>query len=354
MRWCPCQHSFSAALTTTRDQRRQQKSAGKDSLPALPTIVYSPSIHKKVGEAYEQALEHLPTGGMYARYASYLGEVVQSLLEAGQSKGGDDDDESMGDMESLEVAATIGAQLLALMLRVHEAGVAGEDLYMSWIDWSAKLGLPKVALKASRLACQSHPTSAKLWHARINTELAVKGPKASNVTTLITSALTSVAAGEDSAGIWVKATEVLEPGTKDFAQLVNMLVTALAGMARGPMSGGMARWQQSSWKRSSIDAARTFVKRLLAMPSAGGNFFKAAIALEKEQLAAAQALDKRVIRIFEAAVDAYGSVDADLWLEYATHEKEMLRGAGQVYWRATKALTDPDDFVCRYKEVMQA
>ena len=47
----------------------------------------------------------------------------------------------------------------------------------------------------------------------------------------------------------------------------------------------------------------------------------------------------------QAGVAAHGSVDQELWLQYAAFEQQHLRGAGNLYWRAVKALAEPDAFV---------
>ena len=45
---------------------------------------------------------------------------------------------------------------------------------------------------------------------------------------------------------------------------------------------------------------------------------------------------------------AHGSVDHELWLQYAAFEQKHLKGAGSVYWRAVKALAESDVFVATY------
>ena len=47
----------------------------------------------------------------------------------------------------------------------------------------------------------------------------------------------------------------------------------------------------------------------------------------------------------QAAVEAYGSEDTELWLRYARWEASQGKGVGKVHWRATKALADPQAFV---------
>lgn len=134
-----------------------------------------------------------------------------------------------------------------------------------------------------------------------------------------------------------------------------------------------------------LEAARAFYRRFLALPAPGGEFFHAAIAMERHEegrgaststqpangTAAAAAAGRKaataaaskaragasggsshVRQLFEAAVACYGSVDEELWLEYARYEAAGLQGAGHVYWRATKALSNPDTFIARYQEAL--
>ena len=47
----------------------------------------------------------------------------------------------------------------------------------------------------------------------------------------------------------------------------------------------------------------------------------------------------------QAAVGAYGGQDWRLWLRYLQWEQQRGKGAGEVYWRAVKALVDPEPFI---------
>ena len=49
----------------------------------------------------------------------------------------------------------------------------------------------------------------------------------------------------------------------------------------------------------------------------------------------------------QAAVDAYGREDTELWLRYARFEEAQGHGTGDIHWRATKALDNPDAFVAQ-------
>ncbi len=54
--------------------------------------------------------------------------------------------------------------------------------------------------------------------------------------------------------------------------------------------------------------------------------------------------------MYEAAVSSYGAESAALWLAFARFERRSGRGAGDVFWRAHKALPDPDPFVDAFRQ----
>ena len=57
-----------------------------------------------------------------------------------------------------------------------------------------------------------------------------------------------------------------------------------------------------------------------------------------------QAAQKRARRVFEAAVTAHGDEDWRLWALYVAHVRATGGAVGDVAWRATKALRDPEPF----------
>ncbi len=113
--------------------------------------------------------------------------------------------------------------------------------------------------------------------------------------------------------------------------------------------------------------------RLLAVPAPGGDLYREALRIEEEAVgmppasssgsgvavvvpavvAAPKAAAKRVTDLYEAAVGAYGHSEVDLWIGYARWVVAGGKGAGQVYWRATKALAEPDAFVAAYREAIE-
>ena len=52
-------------------------------------------------------------------------------------------------------------------------------------------------------------------------------------------------------------------------------------------------------------------------------------------------------------MDAYGAEDHELWLRYMQHSMQTQKGVGMLYWRATKALHDPQTFEEKYHSLQQ-
>ena len=129
-------------------------------------------------------------------------------------------------------------------------------------------------------------------------------------------------------------------------------------------------------RAGGIAAARALYRALLPLPPPGGDFFRRLLQLEMEEQAASSAaaaaagaarggdpLPSRQLRdLFEAAVDAYGSEDAQLWLLYAEWAASAGAsgaeasgssagggGAAGVYWKARKALRHPEAFEAAYQ-----
>ena len=55
--------------------------------------------------------------------------------------------------------------------------------------------------------------------------------------------------------------------------------------------------------------------------------------------------------VAQAAVDAYGAQDEEVWLRYIQRALQRKKVAGKLYWRATKALKDPQTFAEKYQSL---
>jgi hypothetical protein len=155
-------------------------------------------------------------------------------------------------------------------------------------------------------------------------------------------------------------------GPSDLHALSALLVQSRMGAARAPPTGGLGtaagRVLATVWEACGAEAARQLFSELAALPPAGADMYRQMLQLEGQGLEAAEQQPQqhggggakpalnRVRRVLEAAVDAYGDVDAGLWLAYAQFEQQHAkRGAGPVYWRAVKALRDADAFIQEFR-----
>jgi len=55
----------------------------------------------------------------------------------------------------------------------------------------------------------------------------------------------------------------------------------------------------------------------------------------------------------QAAVDAYGAEDNELWLRYIQFLQRGKKSTGQLHWRASRMLRDPGSFHMAYQAQQQ-
>jgi len=302
----------------------------------------------------------------------------QQQQQEGQEGGNSNSATAAAAEAAMEAVSLLGAELLSLYQAAHATGQAGPEVYVRWASAAVMLAQPKVALRAVHKGCERWPSNAQVWSHRLKLELEMRGRKqhhADDLFATLESALAAVPAAE-AAALWEQALQALgqhqqlqqkqqqpQP-SEDLQRLQELLVRTLAASARGPVHGGMGSVVGSFLRHLHLEhgpsAARALSSRLLTLPAAGGDFFRTAIELEQQQLEAEECTkgtkkykerERYVQRLFEAAVDAYGAEDADMWLAYTRFEASRGKGAGQLYWRATKALDDPDGFIHRFREL---
>lgn len=110
------------------------------------------------------------------------------------------------------------------------------------------------------------------------------------------------------------------------------------------------------------EAARSLYRALLPLPPPGGDFFRCLLQLECQLFSAAAAAGpassdgvalpaRQLGDLFEAAADAYGDADVQLWLLYLDWQAGRGRPdeAAKVYWKGRKALADPAELEAAYQ-----
>jgi U3 small nucleolar RNA-associated protein 6 len=248
------------------------------------------------------------------------------------------------------------------------------------------------------LATEAHPSSAAAWEGRIDLEAQALGcstaaaaaaaggsggthqqQKQQQLFGLVVQAVQQVPAAE-AVQLWETGFTLAESlaaagSTAQLAAVQKQLLSAVtAASVRGPESGGLGavagRCLEVLWRVSGAAAARKLWQRLLLLPPAGGDMFRAMVQLEQSAADAAVAessdpqqqrrqsagdVVKRVRGVYEAWSAAYGGVDAELWVEWALFEQQQGKaGTGKLYWRAVKALDTPEDFIAAYRQQIGA
>jgi hypothetical protein len=140
-------------------------------------------------------------------------------------------------------------------------------------------------------------------------------------------------------------------------QVQEHLLLTLTGQQQGPCSGGLGavagRLLEVTWSHQGAAAARALYQQLQKVPAAGGDMFRAMVRLEEQEADSGSAAAKRVRGVLEDAVRCYGAQDTQLWLEFVQYEQRQgKQGAGQLYWRAVKALQEPEPFIEQYRQLV--
>lgn len=355
-----------------QDSRTDTDTAMHDAHAADPTEQHQQGLsgtgrwhvdstsHTQCCETYQQALATVPTCRMHALYMRYLAQRVRRLLQPAAG----------GDEEAIRQLGSIGAQLLAGYAAAYDARLIDEAMCAQWVDWALALNQPKVAVLAAKVACEVVcPHGADVWLRRVRLERELHGRGQRTDEQLGATLRAAVAAVDttatDAAPLWQAVLAAAPPGHAQHTALLQALLARLAGQARGPLHGGLgtvvSHLLRTVHQTQGITESRALTHKLLLLPPSGGDWFHAALDVELGELARLRTAGEGprgkvvkdteacVLRLFEAAVSAYGSVDVELWLRYAEYMAQAAKGPGSVYWRATKALDEPQVFVDEYR-----
>ena len=355
-----------------------------------------PEIHTKVVSKFKVALTALNTSSMHDLFVSYLERHLDQLIKSQASKVASEEASTNGKkrsrgLKSLPKApepgpepsddvSSAGAELLGAYLSSFAAGSATESLCLRWIQRSEQLGQHRMASVASKKSCERYPGSVELWACRFHLAISHGGEekatkkqrcslsRSQELVSLLQEAIKSVPSS-GSSSLWLMVLDEVCPSSEEsrvgdggslFSKLIEMIVYAVtASKGKKGEEGGLGSVAAAFLQRirvlQGLDAARSFYKRLLSLPSAGAAFLHVALDLEEDcgDHSSTSALHK----LYEAAVSNHGSDDVELWLRYARFESKRIHGGlrststGGIYWRACKALPSElhDAFIQKWK-----
>eukprot|EP00198_Chlamydomonas_reinhardtii_P001190 XP_001690525.1 predicted protein [Chlamydomonas reinhardtii] len=348
-------------------ERQLQAGGAEGDSESGPAGPWDADAHAAACQVYEAALTALPGPCMHQLFAGFLCGTLEQLMEAGAGPGAE---------AAVAAAVGVAARLFGLLQRAHSEGHSTTDTYLTWAEWAGRVGQPKMALKAARKGCERFPADVAMWRRRLQLEqAAAAGREEEQLLPVLKSALQATQP-DQAAELWLMAVEVMPASSPEFGRLGEMLGMACAKVAKKAASGGLGQAAAALVGKArdalGLDAARALYGKLLAVPAPGGDLYRVALRIEEAAagmppasssgsgaaavvpavVALPKAAAKRVTDLYEAAVAAYGRSEADLWIGYARWVVAGGKGAGKVYWRATKELAEPDGFVAAYREAI--
>ncbi|GIL45686.1 hypothetical protein Vafri_2881 [Volvox africanus] len=319
--------------------------------------IWHSKAHEQACSVYEEALAEMPTSRMYHLFSNYLGETLERLMGLGEA--------------ALQPAVAVAAQLFGVLQRAHNSRCSSPETYLSWADWAQKVKQPKMALKAARMGCERFPSNASMWRRQLELEVVQSHNIEVQAIMNTFEAALRATSPEQTCDMWLMAIEIMPADCLAFARLGELLAATCARVATKAPTGGFGQVAAVLVEKAraalGMDTARRLYGNLLAVPAPGCDLYRYAIKLEREALFREAGTDgavpsadptlkqaaKRIGDLYEAAVAMYGKTESDLWLDYALWLTQRGKGSGQVYWRATKELVDPDTFIMKYRDVMQ-
>ncbi|CAL8463055.1 g2589 [Coccomyxa elongata] len=323
--------------------------------PHQASTSHSPPEESAIA-TFERALAATQGPQMYDLYRAFLTEQLGKIAA---SEGGRDGAPPKLKGRSKQLAKA----LLEVCGMAAAEGRASEALLLEWPRLALRFGRVKAALEAAARACQTSPGSAPLWQQRLllqAQQISSQGDvgTAKILEALVLEAVRSVPK-HDAAELWIVGFRTLKDLSLPLDCLVQQLVHELSGSSKGPLQGGMgnaaAAAVQAVRDASGLPVARELYRQLLKVPPAGGSLMHAVLDMEMEHVSEQEALSNAdVDKIFEAAVDAYGSQDADLWMKYVQSRLKRGKSVGDLYWRASRTLHDPAVFMLKYEALQLA
>eukprot|EP00898_Chlorokybus_atmophyticus_P002219 jgi/Chlat1/2999/Chrsp2S04709 len=289
-------------------------------------------------KVYEESLVEVGSARMFELYVQFL----QELLPARQLDG--------GSAQPALQRSLLHDLLLDVLSRASQANIHSHFLLQTRVNLLKQLQRPAYALDVLRTACSQQPADARVWILRLELEgeqLPSAVINATVVAKLFTEALRAVAAS-DASHIWSQAIKFYKQHEQP---LDNLAPTVERGLAAGPSGRHdeiATTFLQGFADANGVESTRMLYSRLLALPGAGVSLYRWCIQFENTH--ADPGTESRVLRLFDSAADRFGASDSELWLDFCRWQLSVGRpnGAGEVYWRAMKALLDPKHFVEQY------
>eukprot|EP00897_Mesotaenium_endlicherianum_P009985 jgi/Mesen1/9014/ME000565S08343 len=260
-----------------------------------------------------------------------------------------------------EAQGLVREALLAIFKEARDSGVAREAMGRHHLAFLLRCGAWQEAAEVAAQLCEQDSCSdADVVQLCVAVDLEGGGSEKDHAGGGFDRALDALQRADIDAGdaswlpVWATALQLGPAQEGRRGQLVALAEKALQGTGGDSkrVACALVTWLLQSL---GLQAARTAYNRLLLVPgvSVTVQLHCAAVELRAALGGDLEALE-RMRKIFEAAVDAHGAADAQLWLQYCRHELAVgnVEAASNIHWRAKKMLASPGSFVEQYQQLV--
>jgi len=256
-------------------------------------------------------------------------------------------------------------QFISVVNRIEKASAKIGSLCVTCVPTLLQLGLPDLAYSLVCSVTKTRPHDSRCWRARMELEIKLGKPhkdilvnfenavKLSSADVCLWSMYIQWLVGS---GLLLTKKSIVEEVLKVKS---NAAVTEVATRCLKSVFSSLKVEEYSTLKTQLLDTiffhygieyARFFIQQSLSAPPNTLEYYMHCIAVEEVQ---PPSLSSSLQLLYERAVQEYGSEQSseDVWLGYINMESRQLRmdRAADIYWRAKKALSNPESFISRFE-----
>ncbi|EFB26154.1 hypothetical protein PANDA_000145, partial [Ailuropoda melanoleuca] len=299
-----------------RELEMESKPAGEQPATKQARAVEAGRKEERCCAVYEEAVKTLPTEAMWKCYVNFCLERFAKKTSSQFLRE--------GRLERTMVA----------FRKAHELRLLPEFQYKQWIELLLHRDFLKEALEVAVAGTELFRDSVMMWQMKLRVLIDSKSP---DIAGLFEEAFVHLKA-QVCLPLWISWAEWSEgaKSQEDTETIFKKALLAVKGADSVTLKDKYLDW---AYRSGGYKKARAVFKSLQESRPFSVDFFRKIIQFEKEQESCKMV---NLREYYERALREFGSVDADLWMDYIKEELGHPRGrpenCGQIYWRAMKML----------------
>ncbi|XP_064604792.1 U3 small nucleolar RNA-associated protein 6 homolog [Liolophura sinensis] len=236
-------------------------------------------------------------------------------------------------------------KVLEVFKRAAGAGLLSAQCYVDWLDTLLKIGSVQEAECVCKESTQRYPAYVALWRQRL--VLLTKGLAEEKLLMDILHQARKLVPERECWPLWEITLEYLV--STNYSSVETLFQTCASSPVRELCLPAKEMYLKWAAVTHGVEKARQVYYSLIRPVSL--EFYQYFLDIENSQ---ATPKIKKLRKIYENAVQDYGSENTDLWLDYVklelNHPKGKSRNAGNIHFRAMKSLSGDqvERFVTQY------